>query len=59
MREALSAYRGVEDLIRLGAYVSGSNSVLETGIRLRPELLEFWRLDQSGTASFHETVTRI
>jgi FliI/YscN family ATPase len=59
MREALSAYRDAEDLIQLGAYVSGSNSLLDTSIRLRPELLEFLRQDQTGTASFQETMTRM
>jgi flagellum-specific ATP synthase len=59
MREALSAYRDAEDLIQLGAYVSGSNSLLDTSIRLRPELLEFLRQDHAGTASFQETMTRM
>jgi flagellar biosynthesis/type III secretory pathway ATPase len=59
MREALSAYRDAEDLIQLGAYVSGSNSLLDTSIRLRPELLEFLRQDQNGTATFQETMTRM
>src|SRR3974377_746211 len=52
MREALAAYRDAEDLIQLGAYVSGSNSQLDTSIRLRPELLQFLRQDQSGASSF-------
>jgi len=59
MREALSAYRDAEDLIQLGAYVSGSNPVLDTSIRLRPELLEFLRQDHTGSASFQETMTRL
>jgi FliI/YscN family ATPase len=59
MREALSAYRDAEDLIQLGAYVSGSNSLLDTSIRLRPELLEFLRQDHAGTAGFQDTMTRM
>ncbi len=59
MREALSAYRDAEDLIQLGAYVSGSNSLLDTSIRLRPELLEFLRQDHTGTASFPDTMSRM
>jgi len=59
MREALSAYRDAEDLIQLGAYVSGSNSLLDTSIRLRPELLDFLRQDHTGTASFHDTMSRM
>ena len=59
MREALSAYRDAEDLIQLGAYVSGSNSLLDTSIRLRPELLEFLRQDHTGRASFQDTMNRM
>jgi flagellum-specific ATP synthase len=59
MREVLSAYRGAEDLIQLGAYVAGSNPVLDAGIRLRPELLEFLRQDHMVTSSFQETMTRM
>jgi flagellum-specific ATP synthase len=59
MREALSAYRDAEDLIQLGAYVSGSNSLLDTSIRMRPELLEFLRQDHAGSASYQETMTRM
>jgi flagellum-specific ATP synthase len=59
MREALSAYRDAEDLIQLGAYVSGSNSLLDTSIRLRPELLDFLRQDHTGTAGFQDTMSRM
>src|SRR2546427_4494595 len=41
MRQALAAYRDAEDLIQLGAYVAGSDPVLDAGIRLRPEMLDF------------------
>ena len=41
IRGALSAYREAEDLIQLGAYVSGSNPALDASIRLRPELERF------------------
>src|SRR5437868_4497862 len=39
IRGALSAYREAEDLIQLGAYVSGTNAGLDASIRLRPELI--------------------
>jgi flagellum-specific ATP synthase len=41
VREALALYRQSEDLIQLGAYVSGSNPQLDAAIRLRPDLLAF------------------
>jgi flagellum-specific ATP synthase len=59
MREALSAYRDAEDLIQLGAYVSGSNPVLDAGIQLRPELLAFLRQDHTATSPIQETLGRM
>ena len=43
MRQALSLYQQAEDLIQLGAYVSGSNPLLDAAIRVRPQTLEFLR----------------
>jgi len=55
VREALSAYRQAQDLIQLGAYVSGSNPRLDASIRVRDELMRFlqqnaqevWPLDRT------------
>ena len=43
VRQALSLYRQAEDLIQLGAYVSGANPQLDAAIRARPQILEFLR----------------
>jgi flagellum-specific ATP synthase len=43
VRQALSQYQQAEDLIQLGAYVSGSNPQLDAAIRVRPQILEFLR----------------
>jgi FliI/YscN family ATPase len=43
LRETLASYQQSEDLIRLGAYVSGSDPNLDAAIRLRPKLMEFLR----------------
>jgi FliI/YscN family ATPase len=59
LRQALSAYRDAEDLIQLGAYVAGSNAVLDAGIRLRPELLDFLRQDHMATSPIQETLARL
>jgi FliI/YscN family ATPase len=56
MKEALGAYRQSEDLINLGAYVAGSNSQLDTAIRMRPRLLEFLRQDADTSVPFDKTV---
>ena len=48
-----------EDLIQLGAYVSGSNPVLDASIRLRPELLEFLRQHHQKRCTLEETLSRL
>jgi flagellum-specific ATP synthase len=59
MRSALAAYRDAEDLIQLGAYVSGSNPSLDTSIQLRPELLEFLRQDHLASAELPDTLSKM
>jgi FliI/YscN family ATPase len=59
MREALAAYRDAEDLIQLGAYVSGANTVLDASVRMRPELLEFLRQDQAAESPREESMARL
>jgi FliI/YscN family ATPase len=59
LRAALAAYRDAEDLIQLGAYVSGSNPVVDAGIRLRPELLDFLRQDQREHSDLPQTLARM
>ncbi|HLK68540.1 MAG TPA: FliI/YscN family ATPase [Bryobacteraceae bacterium] len=59
LRRALAAYRDAEDLIQLGAYVSGSNAVLDTSIRFRPELLEFLQQSHTATSPLDETLKRM
>jgi flagellum-specific ATP synthase len=56
LRQALAAYRDSEDLIQLGAYVAGSNPVLDASIRLRPELLEFLRQDHTTKSTLQATL---
>jgi flagellum-specific ATP synthase len=59
VRAALAAYRDAEDLIQLGAYVSGTNPALDASIRLRPELLDFLRQDHTTHAAASETLARL
>ena len=59
LRAALAAYRDAEDLIQLGAYVAGSNPVLDSSIRLRPELLDFLRQHHHAKAPLEETLSRL
>lgn len=56
VREALSMYREAEDLINLGAYVSGSNAKLDQCIAARPKILDFLRQEAEQNASRDETL---
>jgi flagellar biosynthesis/type III secretory pathway ATPase len=56
MRAALAAYRDAEDLIQLGAYISGSNPSLDTSIQVRPDLLAFLKQDHLISAELPDTL---
>jgi flagellum-specific ATP synthase len=56
IREALANYDQSEDLIQLGAYVSGSNPNLDRSIRTRPEIINFLRQDAYVPTPLAETL---
>jgi FliI/YscN family ATPase len=57
LREALSSYQQAEDLIQLGAYVSGTNPKLDAVIRMRPELLRFLQQESRAESKWSDTLT--
>ena len=57
LREALSSYHQSEDLIQLGAYISGNNPRLDRSIEMRPEILNFLRQEPQTVSPLTETVT--
>jgi flagellar biosynthesis/type III secretory pathway ATPase len=59
IREALAIYRQSEDLINLGAYVSGSNARLDSAIRSHEEILKFLRQTPVDRSSSEETARRL
>ncbi|HKW98381.1 MAG TPA: FliI/YscN family ATPase [Bryobacteraceae bacterium] len=59
LRDALAAYQQAEDLIQLGAYVSGTNTKLDAVIRMRPELLRFLQQDSRAEANWDETLAGV
>jgi flagellar biosynthesis/type III secretory pathway ATPase len=56
VRAHLSRYRQVEDLIRLGAYVRGSEPAVDESVRLNPRLEAFLRQDRSESSDLASTV---
>ena len=53
------AYHDSEDLIQLGAYVSGTNPELDASIRLRPEVLDFLRQHHQERCPLEETLGKL
>jgi flagellum-specific ATP synthase len=59
IREAMALYRQSEDLIQLGAYVSGANPKLDASIRSRDQLLQFLRQDAAAKSAREETLRQL
>jgi FliI/YscN family ATPase len=59
VREAMALYRNSEDLIQLGAYVSGSNPKLDSSLRCIPSIEQFLRQEPHYKASFAETTAQL
>ncbi|HEY4359493.1 MAG TPA: FliI/YscN family ATPase [Bryobacteraceae bacterium] len=59
VRETLANYRQSEDLINLGAYVSGSNQRLDSAIQLRPQLLDFLRQEPGINEPLDRTLKQL
>ena len=59
VREALDVYRRSEDLINLGAYVSGSNQKIDLAIAARPMLDQFLRQAAGQKVTHDETIRQL
>ena len=59
IREALALYRQSEDLINLGAYVSGSNPRLDSVLKSRTEIMKFLRQGPRDISTVDETIRRM
>jgi len=59
VRAHLARYRDAEDLIRLGAYVPGSDVGTDAAVQRMPEIERFLRQHQHETHSFDESVERL
>ncbi len=54
VRALLSAYARSEDLVRIGAYQKGNDSVLDRALEVMPALLAFLRQDERDLCSFSD-----
>jgi FliI/YscN family ATPase len=57
VRAALATYQQSEDLITLGAYVSGSNAKLDSSIRSRERIMQFLRQDAHEKSELPQTLS--
>lgn len=56
LRDLLAVYRQAEDLINIGAYVSGSNKKIDASIRHYDQMINFLCQDAQKFSSFEETM---
>jgi len=59
LRESMAAYRRTEDLINLGAYISGANPKVDAAVRIRSNLEAFLRQPPDAKAPLSETLLRM
>jgi flagellum-specific ATP synthase len=59
IREALASYQRSEDLINLGAYVSGTNQKLDAAVRARPRIMDFLRQDAGAPTALDQTLQQL
>ncbi len=59
LRRLMAAYRDNEDLINIGAYVRGTNPVIDDAIARKPAIDDFLRQEVDEPTLFDETVTRL
>jgi len=59
VRQKLASYERSQDLINLGAYVSGSNPQLDAAILMRPKILDFLQQRPEESSSMEETVSKL
>jgi flagellum-specific ATP synthase len=52
-------YRDAEDLINLGAYVSGANAKLDKCIQARPQIMGFLKQDSEANISRKDTLEQL
>ena len=59
LKSLLAVYRKAEDLINIGAYVSGSNPKIDQAIRMIDGINDYLRQDISETVCFEESVDQL
>ena len=58
-RQMMATYSDMEELVRLGAYRTGSNAEVDEAIKLNPVLEDFLRQAKDEVTSFEEGYRRL
>lgn len=59
IKELLATYRESEDLINIGAYVSGSNPRIDQAIKYHDAIINFLKQDLNEQSSYSETIQQL
>jgi flagellum-specific ATP synthase len=59
LRNNLATYEKAEDLINLGAYKKGTNSLIDMSVKLNPEILDFLKQKVEEKVDYNQIVERI
>jgi flagellum-specific ATP synthase len=59
LRRLMAAYRDAKDLIEIGAYVKGSNPVVDRSVQLRAAIDHFLRQDVANIAPISESLAAL
>jgi flagellum-specific ATP synthase len=59
MRDLMATYKEAEDLVNIGAYLSGSNAKIDYAIEMREPLLEFLKQDIHEKAGWDDTLSMV
>ena len=58
-RQCLSAYGNMEELIKIGAYRTGADPIVDRAIALNPALEEFLSQDKDDVTRLSDSFTRL
>jgi flagellum-specific ATP synthase len=59
LRRLMAAYRDAKDLIEIGAYVKGSNPLVDRSVQLRAAIDHFLRQDVGTIAPISESLAAL
>jgi flagellum-specific ATP synthase len=59
LRRLMAAYRDAKDLIEIGAYVKGTNPVVDRAVQLKPAIDHFLRQDATTVAAISQSLAAL